>query len=83
MTTSISSLLDKLNQLRQRLNQHTSEGIEDGGMLKKYSYFVRTSSLGRACTYSIKTKELFFLEDYEEIKELIEEVYQLLHETNR
>lgn len=61
-------LLDILYDLSYRLSHHDGDGID---LLERYDYFVRNSERGRACTYALKCKQLFYLSDYDKVKELL------------
>lgn len=71
---SIETTLDLLCDLRIRMDQNGAKGKPNSGMLEKYNYFCRVSDRGRDCTYSIKAKKLFLLNDFEDVKNLVERI---------
>jgi len=72
-------ILDSLEDLRERLNRH-DQGVPNSDLLRKYDYFCRHSDMHRGCQYSLKCKSLFFLTDFQEIRELIQRVEALIEE---
>ena len=53
---------------------------KDPSMLERYDYIIRHSKMGRACTYAMKAKGLFYLKEYKEIKELIAKINSCIQE---
>lgn len=70
---NIDRMIDILNDLRERLDVNGPTGAVGSGMLEKYDYFCRVSDRGRDCTYGIKSKKLFLLNDLEDVKKLVEQ----------
>lgn len=68
----IHHLLDSLRDLQVRLEQ--TGGGSRLELLEAYDYFCREGERGRSCPYSIKCERLFLREDFQEIREMIEEV---------
>jgi len=71
---NIDNVLDLLSDLRERLDRHTPTGKEGSSMLEKYDYFCRVSDKGRACSYAMKSKQLFLLCDLKDVKTLLEKL---------
>jgi len=67
-------VLDLLYDLKVRLDQNGPNGNPGTGMLERFDYFSRVSDLGRGCSYGIKAKQLFLLNDFKDVKSLIEHI---------
>jgi hypothetical protein len=70
----LDHLLDTLSDLQWRLDQNGSNGNPGTGMLEKYDYFCRVSDKGRRCAYAIKSKKLFLLNDFKDVKKQLEHI---------
>jgi len=70
-------LLVLLNDLVKRLT--TYNGTESTPA-ESYSFFVERSSSGEECTYAKKAARLFEMRDYNDVRELIFEVYKCIME---
>lgn len=68
-------ILDILYDLSYRLRHHDGDGID---LLERYDYFIRNSERGRACTYALKCKHLFYLSDYDKVKELLIKLIEVI-----
>lgn len=78
-TLPIHSVLDRLFDLFDRVRNHAGEH-RDNNIVEKYDYFIRHSSRGRSCSYSLKCKALFELSDYEDIKDLTAKLVEVIRE---
>lgn len=67
-------LLDLLWDLSIRLKTNQP----GNSMLERYNYFIRSSDRGRACTYAMKCKQLFYTYDYQEVKELLKKINDIV-----
>jgi len=74
-TDPFSLLLDKLNDLIYRSTHHKGNGTN---LLEKYDYFIRHSNKGRICTYSHKCKQLFYMSDFQEVKQELSELINII-----
>jgi hypothetical protein len=63
-------VMDTLFDLYQRINNHNGDSLGTN-MLERYNYFVNHSEKSRECTYALKCLNLFFLKDYNKVKELL------------
>ena len=70
----IDRVLDLFADLKARLDQNGPNGAPGTGMLEKYDYFCRVSDRGRACSYSMKSKKLFLLNDFKDVKDIVEKL---------
>lgn len=69
-------VLDLLYDLKIRLDKNGAKGAQGTGLLERFDYFCRVSDRGRDCSYAIKSKKLFLLNDFKDIKALLEHVIQ-------
>lgn len=70
----IDHIMDLLSDLQWRLDQNGPDGAPGTGMLERYDYFCRVSDQGRKCSYAIKTKKLFLLNDFADVKKMLEHI---------
>jgi hypothetical protein len=59
---------------------HTGDNPKKMNVIEAYSKFIETSPKGRTCTYALKCKSLFMMQDYKEVKKLLEEVLEHMEE---
>ena len=71
---SVDQSLDALADLWRRMDQNGPKGKPSSGMLEKFDYFCRVSDRGRDCTYAVQSKKLFLLNDFADVKALVEQV---------
>ena len=76
-TEPVDSVLDALADLYKRITHHENKEKENN-MLEKYDYFCYHSERGRACTYAMKSKALFLMGDYPDVKKEIEKVVKAI-----
>jgi hypothetical protein len=69
-------VLDLLYDLGIRLDKNGAKGAPGTSMLERFDYFSRVSDRGRNCSYAIKAKKLFLLNDFKDVKTLLEHVIQ-------
>lgn len=71
-------LLDILYKLYKRLAQHDNSDMTNP-LLERYNYFSNHSDHGRECKYALKCKHLFYLKDYQNVRDLIREATDIIN----
>jgi hypothetical protein len=62
--------MDTLEDLRTRMS-HSGGKKDSFSSIEMYDGMCKTSEHGRDCQYAAKALSLFFLQDYDEVKDLI------------
>jgi hypothetical protein len=80
-TEKSHTIMDLLADLRERLN--TTGGKKDSfSSVEAYDGLVKRSEHGRDCHIAERYKLLFFKNDYDEVKRLIDALYSTIHNTD-
>jgi len=76
-SSPIHQLLDQLRDLQIRME--SVDGNSGMNIIEAYDHFIRSSNKGRACTYSVKCEKLFIDNMYNDIKEHISILQELIN----
>lgn len=76
-TDPYHSLMDTLRDLQERMD-HTGNKIGSMSTIEAYDSFVKASEFGRNCQYSLKTLALFKLQDYNDIKDILLKIADII-----
>jgi hypothetical protein len=75
-------LLEKLHILHQRLSNTEKDQQTKLNTIQAYNYFINHSPLGRDCTYAKKCIDIFYSQMYEDVKQMILELVDLVRQVD-